>query len=342
MVAWALMLSSDMWQTLTTDNKYFIAAIASSGLNKVWYAFVKDMGYTLIPLAGFYGNYFFTGPRLFISKKYWQAVAYFLLTLCTMVAIRYVVEFWVFVPYLRFHNYFWKTPEVGWYIWNCIVVSNKYCLFGLILYFIVNAYKLEKDKKEIEKEKVQAELSLLRSQINPHFLFNTINDIYALAYQKSDNAPIALLKLSSMLRYMLDASTTDWVPIEKELQYLDDYVELQTIGYKNEIYLDYSVTGNIAGKALPPLLLIPFVENIFKHGVINDCEKKGVLSIAIINNGLELKSRNYIKRQQKDATGGIGLKNVKRRLDLLYPNKHSFTATQTNDTFECALQIYFS
>jgi LytS/YehU family sensor histidine kinase len=304
-----------------------------------WFSFVKSLGYLCVEFAGFYGSYFFVGPSLFLGKKYVRAAVYFLLTLCAMVLWRYVAEFQIFVPYLKFHNYFWHTPAANWYVWNCISVSFKYCLLGLIVYFIMQSNELQQQKKEAEKEKVQAELSFLQSQINPHFLFNTINDIYALAYQKSDDAPVALLKLSGILRYVLDGSKGEKVLLEKELQYLNNYIELQAIGLKNELYVDYLVTGDASGMLIPPLLLIPFAENIFKHGVISDCSKKATLQVGVTNGTLHLTSRNFIRQQQKDATGGIGLSNVQRRLQLLYAGKHSFSAGQKGNEFICDVRI---
>lgn len=182
-------------------------------------------------------------------------------------------------------------------------------------------------------------MSFLRSQINPHFLFNTINDIYALTYQKNDQAPEALLKLSSMLRYMLKEGAADKIELAKEIGYLRDYIELQQIGLKNQLYIDFIVEGEIDHQQICPLLLIPFAENIFKHGVINDPLCSAQLKITLQNQSFQLLSTNKIARLQKDSMGGIGLNNVRRRLQLLYPDQYTFKVTEKENLFQCHLQL---
>ena len=207
---------------------------------------------------------------------------------------------------------------------------------------IVLQTRTDKEKREMEKEKTQAELSFLRSQVNPHFLFNAINDVYALTYQKSDEAPAALLKLSDILRYMLDEDNINKVLLEKELRYLKDYIDLQAMGNKNNIFVTLVLAGEVNSQQIIPLLLIPFVENIYKHGVIDDHAKKAQVNITIDVNNFTLTATNHIKYQQKDGTGGIGLKNTQRRLQLQYPGKHSFVVKEDNGVFTCMLSINLS
>ena len=217
-----------------------------------------------------------------------------------MVLTRYLGEFRILLPYLKFNNYPGHDFDLWDYSSNCIFYTYRYCLFGLVVYFIENSNRLEKEKKEIEKEKIQAELSFLKSQINPHFLFNTINDIYALTYQKDDRAPVALLKLSSMLRYMLDEGVSEKVMLQKELSYLEDYIELQRIGLKDKFYIDFSIEGQVDQQQIAPLLLIPFVENIVKHGVFDNPLDPPVLSIRISGSDFNLYCSNKIRQRQKD------------------------------------------
>lgn len=317
-------------------------SIIASGLSRGLYAFIFSSGYFLSFLVAFYGFYFFTGPYLFIQKKYIKAIVYSIFVFASMVIVRYLIEFKVLLLYLKFDNYFGHPFNIGYYIENCISYTFKYCLLGLVAYFLVSSNRLEKEKKEIEKEKIKAELSFLKSQINPHFLFNTINDVYALTYQKDDKAPEALLKLSSMLRYMLDEGIKEKVRLEKELSYLNDYIELQLIGSKNNTFIDYSVEGEINSQQIAPLILIPFIENIFKHGIINDLNEKPFIYIKIETDHFRLSAKNKINYQQKDKTTGIGLNNVKRRLELLYPGKHSFKVKNENNNFFCTLEIDLS
>jgi sensor histidine kinase YesM len=338
-LVWSLLLLTNTIEFYEGHNEYIDKSIIASGLGRGLYAFIFSLGYCLSFLVAFYGFYFFAGPCLFIQKKYIKAAVYSIFVFTLMVITRYLIEFKLLLPYLKFDNYFGNPFNIGYYIENCIGYTFRYCLLGLVAYFLVNANRLEKEKKEIEKEKIQAELSFLRSQINPHFLFNAINDIYALAYQKNDKAPEALLKLSSMLRYMLQEGATDKVELAKEIAYLRDYIELQRIGFKNCLFFDFLLEGDLDDQKITPLLLIPFAENIFKHGVTNDPHSPAQLKIILNNQNLQLFCNNKIGHLYKDSRKGIGLNNVRRRLELLYGNQYTFKVSEKEDIFQCYLQL---
>jgi two-component system LytT family sensor kinase len=338
-LVWFVLLANGYYDSISGHFDYFEKAVKSSGLNRYLFYFIFNFTYLIDFLVAFYGAYFFVAPFLFLQKKYFRALLNLGLVLAAMVLTRYLGEFHILLPYLKFDNYLGHAFQLWDYSQNCILYTYRYCLFGLVIYFIEYSNRLEKEKKEIEKEKIQAELSFLRSQINPHFLFNTINDIYSLTYQKDDRAPEALLKLSSILRYMLHDGISEKVMLQKELSYLEDYIELQRIGLKGKLYINYTVEGKIDQQQITPLLLIPFVENIIKHGVIDDTLNPAVLNIKISNSDFNLYCRNKIRQRQKDNTGGIGLSNVKRRLELLYPEKHQFTIQNDIVEFNCSLQL---
>lgn len=338
-VCWGAIFLNYLYNSWSATSDYFSASITSSGLPARWFYVVFNFVYLAVSLTAFYGFYFVAGPLLLKRKKYIAGGAAIVAILCVMVIVRYIGEFYVEVPYLKFHNYFWKTPKLWFYIKNCIGFHFNYCLFGFIAYLIVLQTRTDKEKREIENEKIQAELSFLRSQVNPHFLFNAINDVYALTYQKSDEAPAALLKLSDILRYMLDEDNIHKVLLEKELKYLKDYIDLQATGQKNNTFVELNVQGQVGTQQIVPLLLIPFVENIYKHGVVDDIAKKAVVTVLVDDNDITLTAANYIKHQQKDGTGGIGLKNTQRRLQLQYPGKHSFAVKEENNMFSCLLKI---
>ncbi len=338
---WGYFIISSTYDMYTGSGHFLGPPDAQSAPMRVWYAFIFSFGYQAVFMTGFYGFYFFVGPAFF-TKKYLRGLLYILATFAAVVLVRYIFEFGVFLPYLKFNNYPHGPVSAGYYIRNCIMVSLNHCMFGIVVYFIVSTNRSEKEKRELEKEKIKAELSFLKTQVNPHFLFNTINDVYALTYQKNDDAPEALLKLSGLLRYMLDSSDLDKVPLEKEINYLENYLALQNIGAKKNLCIDFAVSGNADGLYIAPLLLIPFMENIIKHGVVDDPLDMAELIITITNNTLVLSSSNKIKKQQKDNTGGIGLKNTQRRLQLLYYGKHNFTLKEDGGVFTCLLKIDLS
>lgn len=337
-VFWGYFIISSAFNTYHSTGGFLAALHLSSGLARAWYAFVFAFGYQFYFMSGFYGFYFLVGPALF-KKQYLLALLAIITTFMGVVLVRFFFEVEVFIPYLKFNNYPEGIFPVGRYIGNAVTVSLNHSLFGLAVYFIVSTNRADKEKRELEKEKISTELSFLKSQVNPHFLFNTINDVYALTYQKSDDAPEALLKLSGMLRYMIYDSSIEHTPLEKEINYLADYIALQNIGAKKTLCVTLNAAGDIQGTHVAPMLLIPFVENIYKHGIIDDATKPALVHIRVNNNTLSVTATNYIKQQNKDDTGGIGLKNISRRLQLQYPGKHNFEVKENGETFSCMLQI---
>jgi len=207
-------------------------------------------------------------------------------------------------------------------------------------------YEKERLAKELEKINAETELKYLKSQINPHFLFNSLNSVYALALQKSDLAPELILKLSDILRYILYEGSEKKVSLTQELKYLKSYLELEKVRHGNRMELDIDIVGNTDNKEIAPMLLIPFVENSFKHGLGKDMDK-GYVKVQVNSETNELKfaianskprKGNEIS-QQNGYQGGIGLINVKKRLDMLYPKKHNLTMGSTEGEFKVELNI---
>jgi two-component system LytT family sensor kinase len=190
-------------------------------------------------------------------------------------------------------------------------------------------YENEKQKKEMENQKLGAELSLLKSQINPHFFFNTLNSIYSLAIIKSDKTPEAVVKLSEIMRYIIYDTERKLVPLSKEVEYIANYIELQRLRLPEETNVIFKTSLGKEESVIEPLLLLPFVENAFKHGV--DAEKGGKISVTIAQTGNELQLHvenpliedhvTYNNRQS-----GIGMNNTLKRLKLLYQDNFTLTA----------------
>ena len=206
--------------------------------------------------------------------------------------------------------------------------------------------KMKSDQliKEKENEKIKTELSFLRSQVSPHFMFNVLNNMVALARKKSDVLEPSLIKLSSLMRYMLYEADEEKVPLEKETEYLQSYIDLQEQRFGKNVTLNFSSQTPDDNYYIEPMLLIPFVENAFKHGT-------GLIEDAIItidlrakNKMLQFSVRNKYNPESleiKDKTSGIGMANVKRRLNLLYGGNHSLLITKNNGWFMVSLQLNF-
>jgi hypothetical protein len=200
---------------------------------------------------------------------------------------------------------------------------------------------IEKKKQKIETEKLATELSFLRSQINPHFLFNTLNNIYSLALVKSDATANAVLKLSSIMRYVLNETKHDIVPLMQELEFMRHYIELQKIRLTNKVTINFLTEGPIEGKQIAPLILIPFVENAFKYGISTKENSAISFKVKVDETHIYFTSENHIfpsANESREQTG-IGLKNTKRRLELLYPGRHTLSVINENSQFIVHLTI---
>ncbi|NQV75960.1 MAG: histidine kinase, partial [Bacteroidetes bacterium] len=177
------------------------------------------------------------------------------------------------------------------------------------------------------------------SQINPHFLFNSLNNIYSLAYQKADKTPEAILKLSEIMRYMLYESNEDKVALSDEIRYLENYIELQKLRFKDKTHIKFEINGDTDIQKITPLVLISFVENAFKHGIATDRENPISIILNVFANKLFFQVINRKSNQNKDETGGIGLQNVRRRLDLVYKGQYRLHIEDGNDIYNCELYL---
>jgi two-component sensor histidine kinase len=212
---------------------------------------------------------------------------------------------------------------------------------GLAATSIQEWLKSEDTKKEMEHEKLNTELSLLKSQINPHFFFNTLNNIYSLAIIKSDETASSILKLSSIMRYVLTETEQKYVPLANEIEFLQNYINLQSVRLTDKVNLVFDVQGDIDGKQIAPLLFIPFVENAFKYGVSTVDSSEIIIRLSTTHNTVHFFVQNSIVKGAKQSTvnTGIGIVNVKRRLELLYPAKHSLTIDEKPNQYTANLEI---
>jgi ligand-binding sensor domain-containing protein/sensor histidine kinase YesM len=204
------------------------------------------------------------------------------------------------------------------------------------------AFQAQQLKTELTAQNQTSELALLRSQINPHFLFNTLNNIYSLVYQKSESGPEAVMKLSEIMRYMLYEATSEKVLLQNEINYLKSFIELQLLRIKNREFVSFNINGNVERRTISPMLLIAFVENAFKHGVKRGVNPGIIINLDVSDNKITFEVINYCRRNgelNKDLTGGIGLANIKRRLELLHPNKFKLDILNNEDLYHVKLHI---
>jgi sensor histidine kinase YesM len=229
-----------------------------------------------------------------------------------------------------------------------LLAPGNIAVFLLILVFstgikVINQWlKSEQRNKEIATEKLNAELSFLKAQINPHFLFNTLNNIYALATAQSEYTAPAIMKLSSIMRYVLTEARNDLVPLEKEILFTTHYIELLKMRLTDKSSIDFTVKGDPLGKQIAPLLLLPFVENAFKYGISTREKSPIIILLEIKQDSLYFSVSNYkhINTSLKVANNtGIGINNTRRRLDLLYENQHALKIEDEAGKFTVHLNI---
>ncbi|MCQ6956340.1 sensor histidine kinase [Mucilaginibacter aquariorum] len=221
-----------------------------------------------------------------------------------------------------------------------IIPITAQVFFAIIFYLVRYSQYKELQQVELQLQNRQTELSFLRSQINPHFLFNHLNNIYALVYEQNAQALPAISGLSELLRYML-YNSNEVVLLSTEISYIEKYIALQQLRFEYPSMI--AVTKSCRDKTahIPPLLLIPFIENAFKHGEVSIKENWLKMEIDSNSDQLNFSCANIIGTHKKDITGGIGLKNVKQRLNLLYPGLHRLEITEVDNLFVVKLQLYY-
>jgi LytS/YehU family sensor histidine kinase len=215
-------------------------------------------------------------------------------------------------------------------------------VYATLIKFAVQWFKDQKRKSELIMEKQKSELALLKSQINPHFLFNTLNNIYSLVYQKSDSAPSAVLKLSEIMRYTLYEVNVDRVPLKDEIEYIKNYIELQSLRYRNKNIIRTNIQCETDGKYISPMLLISFIENAFKHSDKGNEQQSININLLCENGKILFSIENYYKQEgntAKDKNGGIGLANVRRRLDLTYKDNYKLDIKNSENKYSVKLEL---
>jgi len=224
---------------------------------------------------------------------------------------------------------------------NLVIITALSSLVRIPLEWL----KIQSEKNELVAKNMETELQSLKNQINPHFLFNTLNNLYALTLKKSELAPMIVLKLSDMMRYMLYECNEPEVFLEKEFQYIENYIEIEKIRHISDNQISLHFDPKLYLKKLAPLLLIPFVENSFKHGLQASLEKSYInIQAKLINGSIEFKVTNSKPLPTpglslSGKTGGVGLANVKKRLELIYPDRFNLQIDDQADYFSVTLKV---
>lgn len=285
-----------------------------------------------------YLNWFWLIPRFFLQKQYLSYFGLALGLLCFLGFIRYWFESAAFpLPSSLVSS---VTPILPL---KLIFISFSF----LSIWVLSSLFRLLEDRiktmqleNKLKNAQLHSELRFLKSQINPHFLFNTLNNVYSLAYLKSDQAAPMILKLSGMLRYMLYDCDAPKVPLQKEIEYLQDYVELQVLNPADRPKVQFEIQNHVPNLMIEPMLFVNFIENAFKHG--NLSQPAAFIRIQLRSQAHELVfivENSVGNSKNKDKTGGLGLPNVRQRLALLYPQKHDLQVIEQPDRYQVHLVL---
>lgn len=297
------------------------------------------LNYCLL-LLFFFVNYHLLLPLFYYKNK--KAV-YFVWVVIFFVIILYIPKLLPLNP--MHHPHGMMPPGKEHFGKHIPARPNFFDYFIIIPYLLVLALtfllRTNLQLKEVKNEKLKAEVSYLKAQMNPHFLFNTLNSLYALTIIKSDEAPNAVLKLSGMMRYVVTESAQDFVPLEKEINYIKDYIELQKLRMDQSTAFSFEINGNPMGKAIAPLLLIPFIENAFKYG-LNPEEDSEITILLEINDGqltLEVKNKMVIDDIPEEYKTEKGIENTTKRLAFIYPDQHQLEISEAGGYYRIRLLL---
>ncbi len=317
--------------------QFYLVFIAYENLS--WNGFSTENG--LLHLASFYGivtnmavfyvQYSWLNASFFIKKKYILYLIFSILTFIIITGIESYIDYYVIITH-RIHI-IEQAPVfelVASWVFSNTVLNLMFSIFGFLSRFQLEYVKAEKAKQELLEATHATELKYLKAQLNPHFLFNGINSVYHLIGKNNPLAKNTLLQFSNLLRYQLYDSDTSYITLAKELAYISQYIQIEKIRKGDDITLSYAIAMENGEQSIAPLMLIPFVENAFKHISNFDAASNNIISINIKEaHGILhcLIKNTYDDFKQSTIHGGIGLQNIKRRLTLVYPKRHTLSVT---------------
>lgn len=334
-----LLLHISFWMLYFSYRVYDIAK---------YLGFEKAAIYTGLPMAfnivASYVHYLLILPVLFRDKKWGTYFLRLAMLLASVMALRMLAENEVFTKLTTNEEYYKgiHLPRIISTLWDTL----SFLLFTGMIKFVLDWFELENKRKQLENEKLNAELNYLKSQINPHFLFNTLHNLNSLVYAGAKNANDVIVKLSNIMRYMIYESGKEQVPLTSEIDYMNDYIHLESIRLNNSFKLDLKITGSVGQVMIAPLMLITFLENAFKHGVSDqepDCWIN--LSITVDTQGLlhyHVSNKKIKNSKHAKLKSGFGLDNVKKRLGLSYPESYTLSVIDTEHAYTIYLILRLS
>lgn len=298
-------------------------------------AFFNPVIPTCFNMLIIYGNVLWLIPRYYDAGKPWKYSGILLAFYLAMVAFQLSVYYMIFNKMLGDTMYDFSTRQIRYVCFSTFLML----VVSVLLYMTIRYFSLLRKKSEIEAQQYRAELSQLKAQVQPHFLFNTLNNIYYEAYRESPRAAELIEKLSSMMRYFVEESPREMVQLSTEFDFLKSYIELEKIRMRFQLEMNVIWPGS-SNEMIPPMLLIPLVENIFKHGIDKRRELNRVeLKISTAGKKLQFTTSNPMIDKRMKTPGGFGLRNLNQRLQLLYGNEFVLKTNSDGSLFTSELII---
>lgn len=291
----------------------------------------------LAHIATFYVLFLTVYPRTQRLGNSWLVLAAIPVGILGFIGFRYFFQELLLPLFIGFGNY--ETDDLGFYFQDNLIRGLYIVIASLVSFLILNLQRGKVRRKQLEMEKARAELAFLRSQINPHFLFNTLSYLHTEAFMVDNKLAGNILRLADILRYATQNTKLEKRTIAEEVELLHNYIEIFRQRFEGRCYLNFKVEGANMGQRVEPLLLMPFVENAFKHGHYVDPGRPIEVALTVAEGELTFRCLNAIKLQQKDEASGIGLENVRRRLALLYPGQHELLVNPEEEYFTVCLSL---
>jgi len=288
-----------------------------------------------------YGIIYFILPKFIVKGKYARGIAGVIVLIFAVAFLSPVISQFIMAPIKVHFGLAQKSNPIVDALMAGLRGSITVAGFAVAIRLVKLWYFKNVENDRLEKEKLKAELQVLKAQLNPHFMFNTLNSIYALALKKSEYTPEAILKLAQLMRYIITDCNAATIDLRKEIDILNDYIALEKNRFGNRLDITVNIEGQIKGKMIAPLLL-PFVENSFKHGTSEIIEQPWIsMDVRVSEDTLNFKLINGKANGKENSveTSAVGLLNVKKRLSLLYPQAHNLTLTEDDDTFIASLMV---
>lgn len=318
----------------------FYATLYGSFEEKYQQAFIEELIFLPVKIVFTYFVLYYLLPRYIFRGHYGSfSIVFLVSSLVAGLAQRYVafqIDYPLFYPQY-INDPFFYFPKIV----KASVGIYPVVFTALTVKLLKFWYANQQAQQVLVKEKLEAELKFLKTQIHPHFLFNTLNNLYALTLKKSEKAPDMVLKLSELINYMLYECTADEVPLSKEVKFIQNYISIEKMRYGERLEVDVRVNGDVTATRIAPMIILPFVENCFKHGASEELQQAWVtVQLEAGPDTIIMKVENSKSNNGNNHEGdGIGIQNVKRRLALLYPGRHELKILDGQETYLVILTI---